>query len=613
MYQSHFELHRTLFHGGDRSRHFFQSQSIREVQPRLLRTLRGSLGPCLLTARQGAGRTALLRQLRSELEHDGRTVVVSGAALSSTTALLQLLLHCAHRQAASATTASLPEKVELTHWSVIQQLQKSSDFWGPVFLLLDDAHLVAAGLLNELRALSEEEWQGRALIRILISAPLSFELELGRTEYATFAQRICCHEVLQPLTVVESLELLRLEIEAAGGRPDRVLTESGAAMIATTSEGLPRQLSLLACETLAAAADEGLRPADEHCVRIALKRLRHLPLSWNLPASPFGEEAYALNSVATAAFNESDSIGPGSGNFGHGVLEIGGPTVADGVQISLASLTEFDMPEPIASELITPDRDATAHAGWDAVDAVEWPRPRVEVQEQISPSEGVAEVRSFWDPELADFSSVLPVPERSGGPLNYGLISGDTDWYLSKPSVSSAAAAKDREIPEFGMSDGDVPLKRTAQDILSVLVSNTPEPAREMAPETAPTTQVPHPQEISETASDLFRAFTGRRLVSTGVVAAERQIQAVPEGPISLPLWRDGLLFRQPAVAAERTDDLFGKPTVSGNQRLEPAAGSAEAQDSGNTEATADSRFANLFTRLRRLQADADPLSAEPG
>ena len=83
MYQSHFELHRPLFQGGDRSRHFFRSQSIREIQPRLVRTLRGSLGPSLLTARQGAGRTALLRQIRSELEHDGRAIVVSGAALDS--------------------------------------------------------------------------------------------------------------------------------------------------------------------------------------------------------------------------------------------------------------------------------------------------------------------------------------------------------------------------------------------------------------------------------------------------------------------------------------------------------------------------------------------------
>ena len=148
-----------------------------------------------------------------------------------------------------------------------------------------------------------------------------------------------------------------------------------------------------------------------------------------------------------------------------------------------------------------------------------------------------------------------------------------------------------------------------AQDIFSVPVSNTPEPV----PEIAATAQTPAPQEISETAGDLFRAFTGRRLVATGVFAAERQIHEVPEGPISLPLWRDGLLFRQPGIPAERTEDLFRTPTVTSRERLEPTAGSAEKQESSDSGATADSRFANLFTRLRRLQADADQLNAEPG
>jgi type II secretory pathway predicted ATPase ExeA len=606
MYQSHFQLHRTLFHGGDRSRHFFLSQSIREIQPRLLRMLRGSLGPCLLTARQGAGRTALLRRLRAELENEGRTIVVSGAALNSTTSLLQLLLHCAYRQATSAAIA--PEKVELTHWGVVQQLQKSADFWGPIFLLLDDAHLVAAGLLNELRALSEEEWQGRSLVRILISAPLSFEMELGRTEYANFAQRVCCHEVLQPLTVVESLELLRLEIEAAGGRPESVFTESAAAIMATASEGLPRQLSLLAGETLAVAADEGLRPADEHCVRIALKRLRHLPLSWNLPASPFGEETTELATVATAAFEESDSTGTKSGSIGHGVLEIGGPAGAEIAQMNLVSLPEFD-----TTSLISPDYEEITHADQSPTNEADWPRPLAEVQERMSPAEGDVEVRSFWDPEMADFSSVIPVPERSSGPLNYGLISGDTDWYLSKPSVSSAVASRDSEISEFGVVDGDVLLKRTAPDIPILLAGNPPKPELASTPESTQNDLTLEPRETSETASDLFRAFTGRRLATSGVFVAERQIQAVPEGPISLPLWRDGLLFRQPAIPAERADDLFGTPTVSSRERLEPTAGSAEKQESSDSGATADSRFANLFTRLRRLQADADQLNAEPG
>jgi len=579
MYHSHFELHRPLFQGGDRSRHFFRSQSIREIQPRLVRILRGSLGPGLLTARQGAGRTALLRQLRSTLEHDGRTVLVSGAALDSAASLLCLLLHAATRPAATSTTAVAAEKAELSYWSVMQQLQKSLDFWGPVFLLLDDAHLVPPGVLNELRAVSEEDWQGQSLVRILATAPLSFELDLGRVEYSGFAQRICCHEVLEPLTVVESLELMRLEIEAAGGRAERVLTEPAAAQVVAASEGLPRQLSLLVSETLAVAADEQIRPADEGCVRLALKRLQHLPLSWNLPAPMFGEDSFAKSSVTTSAvFDAVEMVSSQAGVFGLGVLEIGGPQ---------------DTPETPAD---TADEQPA------------WPHPEIAVSEPVAGSGGREESRSFWDPECADFSSVVPVPERSGGPLNFGLISGDTDWYLSGPTLSSHAAVASPAVPEFLLADEDVALKHVVTET-SAEVTQTAQ--RQNVPE--PSVNIVNVDSADELPTDaLFRAFSGRRLKAGSSFVTEPAADLIPDGPVSLPLWRDGMLFRHPAIPAERHEDSLGKLSTGDSQTTVSSAESVGVDSGVDDAVNAESRFATLFTRLRRLQTDPNSVNAEP-
>ena len=607
MYQSHFELHRPLFQGGDRSRHFFRSQSIREIQPRLVRTLRGSLGPSLLTARQGAGRTALLRQLRSELEHDGRAIVVSGAALDSAPSLLNLLLHATMRPSATSTTAAAVEKAELSYWSVMQQLQKSLDFWGPVFLLLDDAHLMPPGVLNELRAVSEEEWQGQSLVRILVTAPLSFELDLGRVEYAGFAQRICCHEVLEPLTVVESLELMRLEIEAAGGRAERVLTESAAALVATTSEGLPRQLSLLASETLAAAAEEQMRPADEGCVRRAVKRLQHLPLSWNLPAPVFGEDAFAESSVTTSAvFDAIETVSSQGGVFGLGVVEIGGPRDSlETLTVDSWQRSEHHWEVEPHSEVEPLPVEGLASAS-PADEQPVWSRLDIAVSEPVESGGGPEETRSFWDPERADFSSVVPVPERSGGPLNFGLISGDTDWYVSSPSLSSLTAAASPAVPEFRLADEEVALKRC----------DTETPAEVI--ETAQRQNVPGPAFNSEfldeqPTEDLFRAFSGRRLKAGSGISAGSAEKSIPEGPVSLPLWRDGMLFRHPATPAERFEDPVEKRPAGNSQSAIPAAESVVTETGVDDALDAESRFATLFTRLRRLQADPNSVNAEPG
>ncbi|MEY3173314.1 MAG: hypothetical protein RLZZ436_1228 [Planctomycetota bacterium] len=610
MYQSHFELHRPLFQGSDRTRLFFRSESIRAVQPHLLRVLRGSLGPCLLTARQGSGRTTLLRQLQKDLEHDGRTVVVSGAALDSLTALLQLLLHCALRPAMSGGSGTAAEKVELTHWSVMQQLQKSLDFWGPVFLLLDDAHLVKPEILNELRALSEEEWQGRGVVRILVSAPLSFEMDLGRSEYASFAQRICCHEVLEPLTVVESLELLRMEIEAAGGRAEQVFTEPGAALLASASEGLPRQLSLLSNETLAVAAEQGIGPADEDCVRLALKRLQHLPLSWNLPAQLFAEDVPDTGSEASGPlFELLEGVRPSGAVFGPGVVEIGGPSAAEPSGIIEYSSPHIDVPESVTAACLPGDTQVPEE--FEPQPAI----PAAEVWEPLAASWGLQESRSFWDPEHADFSSALPVPERSSGPLNYGLISGDSDWNSADALLGSASTARGPEIPQLRLADEDVLISNPHSQAILQPVFQAP-PVAVPAPEPAPPLPLTAIGRLPEsdredTEIDLFRAFSGRRLTTAVGVLAEHRAGLTAEEPVSLPLWRDGSLLRQSTTAAERVVEQPVKPSA-GSVQAGVAATGLQAPGSESDEAAAsESRFTTLFTRLRRLQAGVDPLNAE--
>ncbi len=601
MYHSHFELHRLLFQGGDRVRHFFRSQSICEIQPRLLRMLRGSLGPGLLTARQGAGRTALLRQLRSELEHDGRAVVVSGAALDSTAALLNLLLHAAMRPSAAGSDTAV-EKPELTYWTVMQQLQKSVDFWGPVFLLLDDAHLMATGVMNELRALSEEEWQGRGLVRILVTAPLSFEMDLNRVEYTGFAQRICCHEILEPLTVVESLELLRLEIEAAGGRADRVLTESAAALVASASEGLPRQLSLLASETLAVAAEQGIRPADEDCARRALRRLQHLPLSWNLPVSAFGQELPEAVDVRTSSVFDFDAVESAErkgGVSGVGVVEIGGPG-------------EFAHPlTPAAVEELNPAPAAVDEpASETSVFEPEFPEPPEPPASVCEPEESF----SFWPPEHEDFSSVVPVPARGNSPLNFGLISADSDWDVSNASLSALSVATGPPIPEISVSDNDVLMPRSVTETPARLMNESAEPVAGSNESLTGSKSDENQQAPDDPAADdLFRAFSGRRLKAGIGLAGERQAEMIPDAPVSLPLWRDGLLYRQPALSAEHSGDVAEESPAGIEQPKTPVPESPESPAAVSDSVDAEMRFATLFTRLRRLQADSNPLNVEPG
>ena len=126
MYESHFGFHRTPFQSFDPARLFIRSESIGGILPRLLRSVRSSLGLGLVTAVHGTGRTALLKYLQHELQNEGRTVLVSGAALDSSATLLQLLMHSAVRHAGSAAGSeqSLPS---CTQWNTVECLRKRSE------------------------------------------------------------------------------------------------------------------------------------------------------------------------------------------------------------------------------------------------------------------------------------------------------------------------------------------------------------------------------------------------------------------------------------------------------------------------------------------------------
>jgi hypothetical protein len=218
-------------------------------------------------------------------------------------------------------------------------MRKTTEFWGPILLLVDDAQLLSVPVLNELRAFTEEEWNGRALVRCLIAGPLNLEEELARPAHADFSRRVRCHAFLEPLSSKESLECLNRHLSVVGGKLRDVFSPQALDLIAVASDGLPRCLTLLADESLIVATERSSKVADEDCVRTALTRLQHLAYAWNTSPmisdhqSGLSESADELparsKTVATShAASTVTHIAAGVFEFGvPGVIEFGaGPS-----------------------------------------------------------------------------------------------------------------------------------------------------------------------------------------------------------------------------------------------------------------------------------------------
>ena len=332
MYESNFGLHRQPFQCAELGRAFFVSESIHSILPQLLHAMRSDLGTAVMTGPAGVGKTSLLKHLQAQLKHEGRAIMCSGASLETPTEILQTLLTASQLRAGEQSADLSGAAVACTRWAVVEQMRKTTEFWGPILLLIDDAHLMSVPVLNELRAFTEEDWNGRGLVRLLIAGPLSLEEELARPSQIDFSRRIRCHAFLQPLSSRESVAFLSRHLEAVGGKLNSIFSPDAVELIASASDGLPRCISLLADEALMVAAQENLKLADHECVRIALDHLQHLAYPWN--ASPLAADNPAeisrdINTSSGDSESAAQKSGPNVRAASAGVMEFGSPGVIE--------------------------------------------------------------------------------------------------------------------------------------------------------------------------------------------------------------------------------------------------------------------------------------------
>ncbi len=412
MYETNFGFHRQPFQCADHARAFYTSESIRAILPQLLHALRSDLGIAVLTGPAGVGKTSLVKHLQSVLSNEGRAVVCSGAGLESPSEFLQTLQSATQLRAGETSSESSGAGATWSRWAVVDQMRKTTEFWGPILLLIDDAQLLSVPVLNELRAFTEEEWNGRALVRCLIAGPLNLEEELARPSFADFSRRIRCHAFLQPLSSAESIAFLARHLEVVGGKLHTVFEPAALDLIVSASDGLPRCLSLLADESLVVAAEQSGKQANEDCVRKALTRLQHLAYPWN--ASPLRPEN-AANPYETSDERLSESqdlrdtaIHQSAGtSYSTGVIEIGG---AGGV-IEIGNNTNALTTVSSILTLNEKENALTSESTRSAVTATE--PMKVESIQRYSADENSFEVGHRYQPDALETSDVVEMDQYS--------------------------------------------------------------------------------------------------------------------------------------------------------------------------------------------------------
>jgi type II secretory pathway predicted ATPase ExeA len=138
-----------------------------------------------------------------------------------------------------------------------------------VLVVIDEAHLLTQEQLEELRLLTNADFDSASpFAGLLVGQPtLARQLRLG--VFAALDQRISTRLTLAPMSLDESARYLRHHL-ALVGRTDPLYADDAVARLHRASRGLPRALNNLATAALVAAAAEGKALVDDVCARQAV-------------------------------------------------------------------------------------------------------------------------------------------------------------------------------------------------------------------------------------------------------------------------------------------------------------------------------------------------------
>jgi len=116
-------------------------------------------------------------------------------------------------------------------------------------LVFDDAHLLSADAITDLRLLVSSPMDDAPRIKIILSAQESIKTTLKNGLLTDFAQRISIDYHIHPLTKTETSSYIDLQMKNAG-TSEKIFHEEAKEMIYEYSAGIARQINNIAIASL---------------------------------------------------------------------------------------------------------------------------------------------------------------------------------------------------------------------------------------------------------------------------------------------------------------------------------------------------------------------------
>jgi type II secretory pathway predicted ATPase ExeA len=216
----------------------------------------------VITGEVGAGKTVAARAALADLDSSRHTVIYLGNPAIGARGLY------------TSIVAHLGQVPRFHRCSLIPQAQDAlaaevAERGRKVVLVVDEAHLLAADQLEELRLLTNADMDSANPFALVLAGQPTLRQRLRLGAFAALDQRVALRYALPPLSQPDTADYIAHHLKLAG-RSDTLFSDDAVARIHKASRGLPRAVNNLAVQALIAAYAAGSSIVDDKAARAAV-------------------------------------------------------------------------------------------------------------------------------------------------------------------------------------------------------------------------------------------------------------------------------------------------------------------------------------------------------
>jgi type II secretory pathway predicted ATPase ExeA len=216
----------------------------------------------VITGEVGAGKTVAVRAALAGLDTSRTTIVYLGNPAVGARGLYAGIVTALGATPRFHKASLIPQTAELL---AAEEHERGRN----VVIVLDEAHLLAADQLEELRLLGNADMDSHSPFACLLVGQPTLRRRIKLGTFAALDQRIALRYAMTGLEAAETKTYLAHHLKLAG-RSDTLFSDDAADLIHQVSRGLPRAVNNLAVQALVAAYAANKTIVDESSARAAV-------------------------------------------------------------------------------------------------------------------------------------------------------------------------------------------------------------------------------------------------------------------------------------------------------------------------------------------------------